>query len=81
MKPAPGMAWLTIVEFEIVPENSYGEDYDGDEKAANRRRQLLGTFQEMLKDSFSPIYSGFITCKIDPTFSKYFPDDANASEK
>jgi Ca2+-binding EF-hand superfamily protein len=29
----------------------------------------------MLQDNFSQLYSGFVTCKLDPTFSMNFPSD------
>jgi len=35
----------------------------------------------MLKDSFSPLYSGFVTCKLDSTFSKNFPDENSNTER
>ena len=31
----------------------------------------------MLKDNFSPLYAGFVTCKLDPTFNKNFPGNSD----
>lgn len=79
LKPAPGTKWLTVVEFDIHPgdneENS--EEYEAlDEILEEKRRDILSRFHGMLQDTFSPLYTGFVTCKLDPTFSMNFPHDS-----
>ena len=32
----------------------------------------------MLKDTFSPLYSGFVTSKLDPTYNKNFPGGSDS---
>ena len=82
IKPAPGMNWLTVVEFDIIPsddgDNMDRDDDDSDalhEKLEEKRRVYLCTFHEMLQDNFSQLYTGFVTCKLDQTFSMNFPTD------
>ena len=82
IKPAPGMNWLTVVEFDIIPSqrenDGDGDDDDSDavhERLEERRRDFLYTFRDMLHDSFSQLYTGFVTCKLDPTFCMNFPSD------
>lgn len=76
VRPSPGKSWLTTVEIDIIPHYDEDEDIDPnelEEKLQSRRRQLLGALLSMLKDTFSPLYSGFVTSKLDPTYNKNFP--------
>ena len=83
VSPAPGMNWLTIVEFDIKPSEDdlqasslKSNTLDSDtinEMMESRRWKLLGLFHDLLKDSVSMLYTGFVTCKLDPTYSLNFP--------
>ena len=71
------MNWLTVLEFEIHPfvdeETQLDHDEDIEVALESRRSELLNKFHSMLVDAFSPLYTGFVTCKLDPTFSENFP--------
>lgn len=87
VKPYPGMIWLTLVEFEVyVPppvltdiDHRKYQNLDEDEQselleeeARRLRRKLLLRLNEMVADVKSPLYSsGFVTCRLDSTFSKH----------
>ena len=89
------MPWLVVVEFDIyLPrENSQPEDGDdGDEfdeedrhyHAEQRRlfeqEQLLKSLHEMVTDTTSVLYNGYITCKLDPSYSQNLVE-SEASEE
>jgi hypothetical protein len=75
------MNWLTVVELDILPHvDATVDPYEADEQYENRRRQLLGALLAMIKDPLSPLYSGFVSCKIDPTYSKNFPDGSGSED-
>ena len=82
IKQAVGMTWLSLVEFDFYI-HSQVEGYDEDDyeklKAAEdakdqERVKLLKLLHDMIINTSSPLYSGFITCKLDPTFSKNLLD-------
>lgn len=82
--PAPGMDWLTLVEFDIyVSPESIGIDsnqYDNDEdekrdyeiqsQCKEKRREILSILYQNIKDPSSSLYNGFVTCSLDPSFSE-----------
>lgn len=76
IKPAPGMDWLSLVEFDInLWSADLGEEEeDGNESQQPQRRieirsKLLEMLHDMLIDPSSVLYNGFITSKVDPSFS------------
>lgn len=73
--PAPGANWLTTVEFDIMINDFSDFDCDVNEGRAS----LFIDFLNMLVDPASMLYSGFVTCKLDPTFSKNFPTDSSSA--
>jgi len=58
VKPAAGMDWLTVVEFDIVA--NFG---DADEKEA-----LLQKLNNQVVNPNSDLYMGMVTCQADSTF-------------
>lgn len=42
-----------------------------------RRKELLQILSELIKNPHSPLYSGFVTCKLDPTYPLLIADDMN----
>jgi Ca2+-binding EF-hand superfamily protein len=89
LKPCIGMDWLTVVEFDIVVYREHEVDEDGniiehdesvEEAMVEERRDLLWRLHEMVKDTSSPLYRGFITSKLDPSYtvglSDHEPNDA-----
>jgi Ca2+-binding EF-hand superfamily protein len=78
IKPAVGMSWLSLIEFDFyIPqgeaeydENDYEKISAIEEARDQQRIKLLKVLHEMIINTSSPLYNGFITCKLDPTFSK-----------
>lgn len=75
VKPAPGMDWLTMVQFDIISSAIPVEDMSNpeyaEEVAAEQdeiRDKLLWTLSEMVADTSSRLYHGFVTSKLDPSF-------------
>ena len=90
VKPAPGMDWLTLVEFnaytheERRAEDEEKEFYEDEEEEdrneaemAEKRIELMGRIEEMIRNSSSALYSGFITSNLDPTYTNHilFPEE------
>lgn len=85
VKPAAGMDWLALVEFDIyeIPQHQPDENGELDDELeeemelqrVEHRQQLLFTLAGMLADRNSPLYSGFVTCKLDPTFERNLRGD------
>jgi len=78
VKPAPGMDWLTMVEFDINPIRMLNDEPDRDDaryweqleaERADMRAKLLWTLHDMVNDPSSELYNGFVTCKLDPSFT------------
>lgn len=91
VKPAPGMDWLTSVEFDIAPQVMLPADPDGREdldymeelavEQEQLRARLLWTLHEMVFDPNSVLYNGFVTSKLDPSFALNLIDKgANVEE-
>lgn len=87
VKAAPGMNWLTQIEFDInVPLPQMDEAEKNDEEYVDAlqserfeiRSKLLLSLRELVSDEASPIYNGLITCKLDPSFCEHFADDASS---
>jgi hypothetical protein len=83
VKPAPGMDWLTLVEFDInVPmvqmEEGEENDYEYIEalqaERVEMRSKLLMTLKDLVCDQSSALYNGIITCKLDPSFAENMVD-------
>jgi Ca2+-binding EF-hand superfamily protein len=85
VKPAAGMDWLALVEFDIYVAPDHQPDENGElddeleeemeiERMEHRRR-LLKTLLDMLADRTSPLYTGFVTCKLDPTYERNLRSD------
>jgi hypothetical protein len=79
VKPAPGRDWLTLVEFDINPinllHNEAGDHEDPrywqhlETERVDIRSKLLWTLHELVADASSVLYQGFVTSKLDPSFS------------
>ena len=78
VKPAPGMDWLTLVEFDIYvnddtlndeekEHSEYGDEAHEAEMEA-KRYQYLRMLDDMVGNSSSALHSGFVTCNVDPTY-------------
>ena len=79
IKQAVGMNWLSLIEFDFYiyhqgdieyDENDYEQIQAIEEEKDQQRLHLLKILHEMIINTSSPLYNGFITCKLDPTFSK-----------
>ena len=94
VKPSPNMDWLVNVEFDIYvfphphDNQTHGTDEDDEEleyaleqERIEAQRKLLFTLHEMIADTSSPLYNGFITCKVDPGFSKHLIEDEALDEE
>lgn len=76
--PTPGKDWLTMVEFDLYVV-VYNEDDDEDDHQKSLAREqerldFLNRLLVLLREPGSALYRGFITCKLDPTWAKNFPD-------
>jgi Ca2+-binding EF-hand superfamily protein len=88
VRPAPGMDWLTLVEFDVYLQGakgstahhssagSDGEDRDAygddeDDELAAQRIEVLRHILEMLENTSSPLYSGFLTANLDPSYTHH----------
>jgi len=95
VKPASSMPWLVVVEFDIYLPREVSQPEDGDDgdefdeedrhyHAEQRRlfeqEQLLKSLHEMVTDTTSVLYNGYITCKLDPTYSQNLVE-SEASEE
>ena len=79
VKPAPGMDWLTMVEFDINPIGLLREEMGNqndprywqhlESERVDIRTKLLWTLHELVSDSSSLLYNGFVTSKLDPSFT------------
>lgn len=79
IKPAPGMDWLTLVEFDINPISLLRQEAGDREdprywqnletERVDIRSKLLWTLHELISDTSSVLYNGFVTSKLDPSFS------------
>ena len=91
VKPAPGMDWLTMIEFDINPisilQNGAGDRDDPrywqrlETERVDIRSKLLWTLHEMVSDSSSVLYNGFVTSKLDPSFSANLLDKSEEEEE
>jgi hypothetical protein len=80
VKPFPGMPWLATVSFDLsmtvdmvatdVDQNDPEYDDVIAERCYDLRRDILWHLHEMVVDKTSPLYQGFITCKLDSSYSK-----------
>lgn len=79
VKPAPGMDWLTMIEFDINTDSLYEdetEDPDPEylhaiaEEREAIREKLLTTLHGLVQDQYSVLYQGFLTSKLDPSFAR-----------
>lgn len=84
VRPAPGMDWLTVVDFDIfvneealgLSEQEIAELEDNEDKqdeiqleCREKRIALFRALHELVKNSSSSLYNGFVTCNVDPAFS------------
>ena len=76
VQPAPGMDWLTMVQFDVlasaIPVDDMSNPEYAEEVAVEQeeiRTKLLWTLSELVADTSSSLYQGFVTCKLDPSFS------------
>lgn len=93
IKSAPGMDWLSLVEFDLNlpydPMDEESESHSHTESQSrsrhshtNRRRdemkrKLLKLLLEMIADTSSVLYNGYISSKIDPSFSLNLIENKN----
>jgi len=95
VKPASSMPWLVIVEFDIYlprqklapADGDDGDEFDEEDRQydAERRRlqeqqNLLKSLHEMVMDTTSELYNGYITCKLDPSYSQNLVDSETLEE-
>ena len=74
--PAGGKKWLTQVEFDlyVVVYNDEEEANEELNMELDRQRTMyLMNLLTMLEDQSSPLFRGFVTCKLDPSYAKNFP--------
>lgn len=75
IRPAPGMDWLTMVEFDIKPIIEIYGDEDEElleqiqDEYLELRAKILWTLHQLVIDSTSSLYNGFVTSKLDPSYS------------
>jgi Ca2+-binding EF-hand superfamily protein len=81
IKSAPGMDWLSLIEFDINLWNQERDENDSLSSSENnylRKRELkkryLKQLYEMIPDTSSILYNGYLTSKLDPSFSLNFVD-------
>lgn len=87
LKPAPGMDWLCLVEFDI---NLWSADLGESEneenetqlarKRASIRKELLENLFDMVNDTSSTLYNGYITSKVDPSFISHILDNEDGDQ-
>lgn len=88
IKQAVGMTWLSLIEFDFYifsqmepeDENDYEKLKAMEDAKDQERARLLKLLHEMIINTSSPLYSGFITCKLDPTFSKNLLEHEDGDE-
>ena len=95
VKPAASMPWLVVVEFDIYlppvinhrgrfeeDDEFDNEDYHAQEERERLRKQkqLLKTLHDMVLDTTSLIYNGYVTCKLDPSYSQNLIDSFEAED-
>lgn len=76
IKPAPGIDWLTVVEFDILVDGNEPQDTSTDRdyqdsialERSEQRDRYLWTLQSMVHDSSSVLYNGLVTSKLDPSY-------------
>ena len=83
VKPVVIMSWLVEVTFDIILSNIHREDLDLDEyeddeevvlhalteEREGRYDDLMAKLHDLVTDITSPIYNGFQTCKLDPSYT------------
>ncbi len=71
VRPAPGMEWLTIVDFDLFVHEDGPEAGGGEQDSVDvaRKDELLQRLFELVKDPTSAIYNGRVTCNLDPSYS------------
>jgi Ca2+-binding EF-hand superfamily protein len=79
IKPVTHKAWLLEVEFDIVVPYSIEieedeEDYEEtrallEQESLEKRQELMSALHDMIVDTSSPLYHGFLTCNIDASYS------------
>jgi hypothetical protein len=78
IRPAPGMEWLTIVDFDLTYPRNESNSHRDDEQSgtgsfqggemSSQRLDLLELFFELVKDPISTVYNGKVTCNVDPSY-------------
>jgi len=75
IRPAPGLDWLTMVEFDIKPiMEIYGDEDDAmmeqiQYEYRELRANMLWTVHQLWADRSSALYKGLVTCKLDSSYS------------
>ncbi len=90
IKNAPGMDWLSLVEFDVnlwindhhnesdsVSQLSFENNH---QKKKEARKKFLRLLYEMIGDTSSILYNGYITSKIDPSYAINFIDKGSTSQ-
>ena len=95
VKPAPNSEWLVEVEFDIyIPpprrqwegDEDLGEEEEAELEEQQRQREdtqkhFLTRLHAMVLNVTSPLYHGFVTCKLDSTFAAHFIDDDEGDDE
>ncbi len=75
VRPAPGMEWLTIVDFDIFAPHADGDGGGEDDTSEQeshsqaRKEDALRRLFELVRDPTSAVYNGRVTCNLDPSYS------------
>lgn len=70
VRPCPGMEWLCLLEFDF---HVRGEEWEAAStgsvlSSSDVKRRLLESLVDMIRDSSSSIYRGYITSRVDPSY-------------
>lgn len=96
VKPAANMPWLVVVEFDIYlppTDISHAQVADDDDdfdiedmnyqaelERMTKQQDLLRSLHEMVLDTTSVLYNGYVTCKLDPSYSQNLVDLEDTDE-
>jgi len=87
IRPAPGLDWLTMVEFDIKPiMEIYGDEDDAmmeqiQYEYRELRTNMLWTVHQLWADRSSALYKGLVTCKLDPSYASNLVEKADDADE
>lgn len=86
IKSAPGMDWLSLVEFDLnlflhdlneTDSIISANDNNTYTRKKETRKKYLKLLHEMIPDSSSILYNGYLTSRVDPSFSLNLVEKTN----